>query len=446
MPQTLKAGTFYMMVGLIFSMGLAYATQVIASRSLGPEIYGKYGLVLANVALIAGLIDPGLSAAMATFAAEQDVKTGRLGVVKIIKAGMSVEIILSILLISISLLFFQEIGNRFFSKDYSLVVFFLILTIIQGFYGLFSGAIQGLRELKGLATIRIIEQLFLLFLLIITINHFVLNLENALLIQVFAGILALLITFFLVTYYVKHLRDSKVLVEESKPDRWSDHLPEIMRFAIPVSLAAFSSSLILSSGPIVLNYLTNNSPGKNLGIFVVILTVARALNRVITTFFRSAFPYLVNWNTQGRSIRTKQYTEYMSIALVGGYAILFFVAIVFGEEIILLIYGEQYVEVATYLPIALIAFCLISLKEIFKVTLYSIKIPAVYLLINFLSVIVYFLSIAVGKYVVNIQDAIMLILASVGLANLFVTIGSVIYFRARFGSSSEQIMTSFPNK
>ena len=130
----------------------------------------------------------------------------------------------------------------------------------------------------------------------------------------------------------------------------------------------------------------------------------------------------------------------MTLLLILGYAGLFIFFLVFGQSLIRIIYGPAYHTVAIYLPIAIIIFCIISIREVYKVSLYSIKEPGVYLGINFIGVGVYLLAILIGYYVINVHDLIVLILLSIGLSNLFITIGSIYLYKRKFRMREDQLI------
>jgi O-antigen/teichoic acid export membrane protein len=440
MPQRLKQGTIYMVVGLGISMAIGYITQVLASRSLGPEVYGQYGLVLANVAIIAGLIDPGLSAAMATFIAEREVKAGRSGVRCMINTGLYIELSLTVIVVLVVILFFKPITTRFFLGKSFLTIFFLILVVIQGFYGLLAGVLQGLRELLGLAIVRIVEQSTLFVILFVLITLSLLKLNRILTIQVISDSSALTLSIILIAIYLARLV-SPVDSKETGFQPWTNDIPTVVKFGAPVSAAAFATSLIQSSGPALLNYFTNNNPGNQIGLLVVILTLARVLDRILTTIFRSAFPYLVHWNTQGKTSKTKQYTDYMAMFMIGAYIVLFFGSLVFGRSLVSFVYGNDYIGVATHLPLAILAFSASTLRDIYKVSLFSFKVPGAYLLINFLGTIFYILMLIAGKYLINIQDIVNLIFISMGASNLLITLGSIGLFNRKMNQNLTKILS-----
>lgn len=430
MPQGLREGTAYMVLGFGASMATSFGAQVVASRALGPEAYGLYGLVVSNAALVSGFLDHGLSGAMAAFVAEKDTQRDRAEISSVVKIGIGVEIALAILLGGMSSLFYMGVANRFFSGMPSLVFVSIAIVIIQGFYSVFSGVIQGLRELKYLALIRFIWQASLLLLMYFLIRGLSWGLEVALVIHVLSLLLALCISLLLTRRFLhKHSTNEQKEERFGDNSRWVHNTQAILKFATPISAAAVASSWIQSSGPAIMSYLSNNSPGKQLGILIALLTLTGALDRIVKITARSAFPYLVNWNVKGTQLKTKQYVNLLTLFVVGGYVLLMVGSLLVGDRIIPLVFGRNYLDVARYLPVALLAFCAISLQDIYGISLFSLKAPGLFLIASLAGAFVFITSLLIGDHFFHRNDLIYLILVSIGLANLTIFLGAWLLFR-----------------
>jgi O-antigen/teichoic acid export membrane protein len=421
-----------MVLGTGFSMLASFGAEVIASRVLGPKNYGIYGLVISNVAVVGGALSPGISGAMAAFVAERDAKNDDKEPLPIIYAGISIEIVLSFFLISICMIFEQSLTNRFFNGSTTLTFFFVATAILNGFYGMIAGCIQGFRELKILAIARVLQRVSLLLMFLVTRGLF-LGTTPALSMNMVSIMLPLSVCFGGVFLSLHHREIKPVFGErllKQIQDGFRD-IPSIVRFAVPVSIAATVTSFIQSSGPAIINYLSNGNPGPHLGFLVVILTLARPFNRLVQTTIRSAFPYLVHWNAKGSLQKTKRYAVLATLAVVVGYALLGLIVMFLGRSVILLIYGPDYVDVTRYLPWAILTFVTISLQDIYRVLVFSVKKTVLFLVVNVLSLGVFGLSIFLGKALFHTDDFIMLQLFSMGAANLTVAIGAVLLFLKR---------------
>jgi O-antigen/teichoic acid export membrane protein len=441
MPDRLRNGTAYMVAGLGGSMIISFLSQVLASRALGPEVYGLFGLVLANSALIAGFVDPGLSAAMATLVAEKEAHGDRDGLLSTIKTGVVVETIITAVICGLMIAFINIIADYFFSGIKYLPFLFVGLVIVQGFYGVFAGVMQGFRELRDLSIIRFLQQVIFLLLTLLVVWNITRGLIPALIYQTLSILLALIAS---VIYTIKYLgrypegkkAETGTIINKFLKSR-ERMTRDVLGIAVPISLAAVTTSFITSSGPAILNFLTNNNPGTQLGILAVLLTLARTLDRVIKTIIRSAFPYLVRWNTVGSTQKTRQYAYQMVFFIGLGYLLIFMGAWFLGEPTILLIYGADYAEVARYLPMAILAYSMISVQDIFRVSLFSLKASSIFLIDNIIGVIVFFLCIFAGKVFLPNTTFIYLILFSMAVSNLIIAIGSLISFRYKIKQISK---------
>lgn len=439
MPDRLRAGTAYMVAGLGGSMVASFLSQVLMSRALGPEVYGLFGLVLANSALIAGFVDPGLSAAMATLVAESEAQNDQDGLHSTIGSGIVVEILITTIICLVSIVFYKTIADNFFSGIQYLTFIFIALVIAQGFYGVFAGIMQGFRELRDLSLIRFSQQVLFLLLTLLVVRKITEGLIPALIYQILSILFALFVSVVLTNKYFKRpLKDKNVedwsfLGKYLKSPRRMTR--DVLGIAIPISLAAVTTSSITSSGPLILNFLTDNNPGAQLGILAVLLTLARTLDRVIKTIIRSAFPYLVRWNTVGTPQKTRRYAYQMAFFIGIGYLIIFLAAWFLGKPTILLIYGSDYIEVARYLPVAIIAYLMISIQDIFRISLFSMKASTIFLVDNIIGAMVFVVCIFMGKDFIAPNNFIILILISMAISNLTIAVGSVISFHYKINQT-----------
>lgn len=415
----------------------SFGAQVVASRALGPKGYGVYGLVISNVAVVGSLLSPGLSGALAAFLAEQDAQKSSKGMLSVISAGIGIEVLTALLFVSICSIFGHSITNHFFNGSSVLSSFFLILVILQGFYGVIAGGVQGFRELKTLASARVVQQVSLLLLMFLVVQKLSLPVESALLVHSVSLGLPLLMCSASIVFSVRDRL--KTLVSDTRfwkyTGGWKEEVPVIVQFAVPASVAAAATSLIQSSGPAVINYLSNDNPDSQLGFLVVILNLARPFNRLVQTTIRSAFPYLVYWNADGSSQKIRRYTILVTLAVGGGYVLLAAVALVLGRELISIAYGPDYLPVARYLPWALLTFGTISLQDVYRVLLFSLKRTGLFLLVNIIGLGIFALSIVLGIRLIQTPDSILLLLFSMGSANIIIAIGALLLFQRRLASA-----------
>ncbi len=439
MPQELKEGTAYMLAGFGAAMVAHFSAQVVASRTLGPELYGLYGLVIYTAALISGFFDPGLSVAMATLTAEKSAEADAKGITSVVKGGINIELALTFLFAIICLIFNRLIADMFFSGIRYLVFFLAIILIIQGFCGMFLGAIIGLRELRFVAFVRFFQQVSLLLLIIILIKGLSLSLGSTLSVHTLSMSLALclIIVFMKKCLRNNEINDNSIKARGYRYDEWKLNIEAILKVATPVSFAAIASSWLQSSGPAIMNYLSGNNPGEKLGFFIILLTLGKTADTIITTVSRSIFPYLVHWNVGGDHLKIRKYVNVMTVFVLAGYLLLTIGSFVAGRNVICYVFGTNYQNASKYLPVALLVFCAISLRNIYKISLYSLKKPGLFLIVNLVGVSVLFVVLIAGECFLHLKDYIYLILLAMGLANITVTLGSLFLFKTELKAYSE---------
>jgi uncharacterized membrane protein YccF (DUF307 family) len=67
-------------------------------------------------------------------------------------------------------------------------------------------------------------------------------------------------------------------------------------------------------------------------------------------------------------------------------------------------------------------FAAVSVQDVFRVSLFSLKKPAAFLIANIFGLLVYGSSLALGYYVFDVKDILNLILISLGLANFVIAL------------------------
>jgi O-antigen/teichoic acid export membrane protein len=149
---------------------------------------------------------------------------------------------------------------------------------------------------------------------------------------------------------------------------------------------------------------------------------------LLDTVIRSAFPYFVQWTTVGDGKKVSRYMNLMTLFTSGCYLIVFIAAYFLGPLLISLLFGKAYLPAARYLPLAVLAYWTISMQDIYRVALYSLKGQIKFLLVNVGGACVYVLVLLVLRSYWPTIDLITLILSSVAVANLMVVSGAMIIF------------------
>ncbi len=399
-----------------FGLGMVahFCAQVIAGRHLGPELYGLYGLVIYNASMVAGLFDSGLAVAMTTYTAEATVSGSAEDIRRTLRAGLAIEFVITGCFLCACFLFLFFLAKAFFQGSVMLVLFFVALVIVQGFHGVWTGVLSGLREMRIKALTRLAQQASLLLAMIILVQGLSGEVCTALWVHLSSFCLALLITIFFVK---RKMRASTAVPAEASPRFDQKIIQPVLKTAIPVSVSYLAFSCIRFSGPLMLTVIAPVDHGQVLGILVVLL----ALGRVVDSFFlvigRSLFPYLLQWNTEGKRKRAGKYLFAVVLLMLVGYGTLILFSCWRGEAIVALAFGRDYMDAAGYLPGTLLVFGSFSIYTVSKIALYSIKQSGPFLVINLIGLAVFFSTIAAGNCLTG-WTPIGLLLVAMGLANI----------------------------
>ncbi len=422
-----------MLGGFGLGMVVHFLAQVVAGRAMGPEVYGVYGLVIYNAALITGFFDAGLAVAMTTYTADADAQNNGEAVGQFVRAGVAVEVAIVGLFLFLCLLFNDFITERFFQSSGVLVLFFVGLVVVQGFFGLCGGVISGLRELKVKALVRLIQQTSLLVGMVIFIEYFSGGSRAALSVQLFSISLSLFIIFIFIKRIFKKRGFSapsrQVMADKKK-------IKLVVKTVLPVSAAFVAFSCIRYSGPVIVNAVASPGDcGKILGLLVVLLSLGRVADSLFMVIARSLFPYLIKWHAEGNQQRSGKYISTIILLLIGGYGVLILGSWGVGEKIIGLAFGRVYIAAARYLPGVFLVFGLFSVCTLSKIALYSIKQQGAFLVMNLIGLAVFVLSVLAGCYLFPVSDSIWLVLLSMGVSSLTITVMSFGFYRGRVEDS-----------
>ncbi len=423
MPDGIRRGTAYMVGGLGMSMAAGLVVQVLLTRGLGPEAYGLYGLVVFNAALVSGVLGPGMSGAMGVLGAEHDAVKSIRKLTKLLKDGLLIQLLLSAALLLVVLWQAEEIAVRFFEQSSWLLYACLALAILHGFHGLFAGVLQGLRELKWLAISRVLERMSLLLFVLLLVIGVGSGVKGAILSQLLSVGFAIGLTMLLAKRFVN---DRLKAETESQTDASeSNYYGNIISFAVPVSVAAVAARLIQDSGPAALGYLFGTSLETQLGVVVLLLSLARMLDMVLKTVFRSAMPYMVNWRASGNTQKVRAYLSKMALLICLCYIAILMVSVLAGRFLVTLAFGEQYALAASYLPLVVVAYWVVSMQDVYRIVIFSMKAQGSFVVINLLGTALYLAVLVVSANSLAAPDPIALVFTANAVAHIVVLVGAI---------------------
>jgi O-antigen/teichoic acid export membrane protein len=193
------------------------------------------------------------------------------------------------------------------------------------------GILQGLRELKDNAISILIEYVTMFLFLIVFFYIFGKDVSFAGLSILLAPFFSLLFILYIVPKHKKRFSRKQSVSPETKT---------LLLFIIPTSFINFSSGFITSLGPLFIKFLGDFALA---GIFAASLVIFKAARTVLTSLFISILPHLSrqealkNYQMLNRIIRTG--LIFVSIVFIA----LIIISLTIGQNIIRIIYGEEFV-------------------------------------------------------------------------------------------------------
>ncbi len=319
-----------------------YVVHMIAGRALGPEDYGRYGLVLTATLLVANLVGSGIPIAMSKFLSESAEKDpGRLPAVKR-ESARAQAIFMALATAGFFLLapvFATALG------DPSLARLFRISSLIIPAYGadlfyfyLFSG-MQRFSVQSGLKLIR-----SLLRVAVISVFAFLLGLDGILsaYILVPCGVLAVAV---MIDLFAPAIGGSDARPETDAPFR----IRSVFELALPVTLFLVLFEMLISFDIYVLKYLFG-SDGLA-GQYNAALTVARIPSFLFYALTLILLPSISESHAKADIDRMRETLRLaLRFMLIVAFPFVAFIA-AYPTAILTFLFGTDYAPAAAFLPV-----------------------------------------------------------------------------------------------
>jgi stage V sporulation protein B len=307
-----------------------YVIAVVLARSLGPALYGVYGIVysvLLSVELIGRL---GLPQAVSKLVAEKDDGAGSVEA-----TGITLALIVYAVIFLTFLLASPWLGAVFHVPDGAYL--FRIAAIDIPFYGvyfMFVHVLSGRREFLKQAVAASVYSLTKVvgIIALVMIGP---SVAGALVVNVIGSIIAL----GLVVHYVG--RDAfRLTLEQARP---------IIRLAIPVAIIALGTQALINVDLWVLNALGARIEDEVKGLYIAASSVARIPNAiafVTTSVLVPSVAYALASPDQKQAVATvEQGLRFMAVTLVPGCALI----AVEARAILVLLFSDVYAAGAPFL-------------------------------------------------------------------------------------------------
>ena len=320
-----------------------YIVHMVAGRALGPEDYGRYGLVLTATLLIANLVGSGIPIAMSKFLSESaENDPGRLPTVK--RESARAQIILMTLVTAAFFLlapvFAAVLGDPSLTPLFRIAAFIIPAYAADLFYFYLFSGMQRLAVQSGLKLARA-----LLRIIVISAFAYLFHLEGVLTayILVPCGVLAVAV---LIDLFAPALGGNGSLRPEAKRPF---HIRSVFALALPVTLFLFLFEILISFDIYILKYLFGSD--ELAGQYNAALTVARVPSFLFYALTLILLPSISESHARADLARMRETLRLaLRFMLIIAFPFVGFIA-AYPESILTLLFGGEYAPAAVFLPV-----------------------------------------------------------------------------------------------
>lgn len=320
-----------------FSIGLGFLVTVLITRSFTVEVYGEYSFLLSIALTIFQFAHLGFSSANTFYVIQNK---------RLLPFLLANSNVLAAVVGVVSLFLLLILNAVYFHRDVNLIILTSLIVPFQVLSLLNTGLLFGLKKVITYNYLELLSKIVYCIVVVAIVIYFksVLLLLVAYLIQMFS----LSITSY---FSLKKLTKSKLLPSFNL-------LKKTSSYSIRLYITLFLSFLVLKIDVYFIEHFLGNKP---LGIYSLAATLASNLILIIQVLIPLLVPRLSEIKDDLKKIK-----KLMNIM---GYAILLLVVInffflFFGEWIILMIFGEKYLNSVPIFKILLLASSVLSLEAI----------------------------------------------------------------------------------
>ena len=333
MPEGIKKGTLYTLLGLGGSGLIMIAFNGIAARVLGPSGFGLFSVLYSWILIISALLGGGINVGTVKFISQFEAKGDKESIYATMKNGAILVGILFFLFLVCSPYLEILLRNRHLDGN-ALLFIVLVITILLRLPLIFVRSILcGLREFKFNALTNVGEYLSMLSFLWLFCLLFKWQLKGAAYSLISAEIIALamgfIVLFSLRTRFIKFKK-----IKE---------LGTFIRFAIPAGMINFLTIFLLRSGPLLIKACGEGEANQLVAVFAAGLTLVNAARLLFSALFTSLFPHLSRAEVLKDKEKLREYVQksILFVAIVSVFMIIGFW--LFGPFVLRVIFGKAFV-------------------------------------------------------------------------------------------------------
>ena len=320
-----------------FSIGLGFLVTVLITRSFTVEVYGEYSYLLSIALTIFQFAHLGFSSANTFYV----IQNKRLFPFLLANSN-----VLAAVVGVVSLLLLLVLNSIYFHRDVNLIILTSLIVPFQVLSLLNTGLLFGLKKVTTYNYLELASKLFYCILIITVIIY-----SKSVLLLLLAYLLQMLLLSLTSYFSLKKLTKNKLLPSINL-------LKKTSNYSIRLYITLFLSFLVLKIDVYFIEHILGN---KSLGIYSLAATLASNLILIIQVVIPLLLPKLSEIKDTLEKVK-----KLMNIL---GYAFLLLLCIniffmFFGKWIILMVFGDKYLNSVPIFKILLLASSVLSLEAI----------------------------------------------------------------------------------
>lgn len=384
--KQLIKGTIIVMIGLVLGKLIGYIYTILVAR-IGSEIFGLYSLGVSIISFLIILSLFGLKSGIVRYVSYYKAKKDDSRIKGIILSSLKISVFLSIVFSIIILVFSEFISNHIFHNPSLNIVLKILAVSIPFIVGMeiFSGIFTAFKKIEYSVFItEIFEKLVKLVLLFILI-YVGFKLEAVIL----SYLISIIISFTLSLYFLQKvypLFRNKIKSIEIKK--------ELIIYSFPLLFSGFLASIVRFIDIIMIGFFRSAS---EVGIYNVALSTSY-LMVIIPTSIMSLFLPIITEKYGKKSYKDiKEISKKVARWILTLNLIIFVFIIAFSQEILKLVFGQEYILGNSSLIILSVGYLIFSFVHIHSSYLLMIKKTKITLLIN---IIMALLNVILNLYLI----------------------------------------------
>jgi len=355
--MTSKARAFknlmFSSAGLYVESFFIMVMSIIIARSLGPESYGNYALIVWMCALGIKITNGGVTTALIKFVSECRVKYEE-NISPTIKYLRKIQLVkLAIVLIAF-LIFFWLFREKLY-QDVTFDIFLLLLLVIvlRAFYMFYVSLSKGFENFKATAAISSIASP--LHLLLVVAAALISNTLIAfVIVYALSAIVYLFVSRKIALGWCKFEKNDVQIPEEMK-SRIKKHVSIVMVNTLLLFLITKESELLF------LKYYAN---GEDLGFFKVAHRLGFAIALLLPGIFEGIMlPLMSGSIAKAKDVAAVRFLESVKYIMIMAIPAALFCAI-FAKDIIFLLYGEEFSRAVIPFMMLVSTCCICSIASV----------------------------------------------------------------------------------